>query len=247
MLQETFISCMGASFIQSSALYWMKPIIKTQHAKGESMRETFHALRQSSDPLRFYRGFLPALFKSSIGRTSDITIFRWYEKNISKGKTESSVASGMLSSEVKILFFPLDTLSNIYQVHGSEGHKHIKGNLYRGTVVYGAINSVSSSVWLLSYSNLKNWNFFQNQNMNFITTGVICSLITDIVVNPLKVIKTNRQVRTVTYAEIFKKLNQDKGYYRGFITRIGYNSLNGALFILSWQNLEMIIKKGEET
>ena len=155
MLQETFISCMGASFIQSGALYWMKPIIKTQHTRGGTMRETFHALKKSSDPFRFYRGFLPSVFKSSIGRTSDITIFRWYEKNISKEKAESSVASGMLSSVVKILFFPLDTLSNIYQVHGREGHKHINGNLYRGTLVYGTINSVSSSVWLLSYSNLQ--------------------------------------------------------------------------------------------
>ena len=247
MLQETFISCMGACFIQSSALFWIKPIIKTQHARGGTMRETFHALKNSSDPLRFYRGFVPSLFKSSISRTSDITIFRWYEKNISKENTESSLASGILSSVVKILFFPLDTLSNIYQVHGREGHKYIQGNLYRGTLAYGAINTVSSSVWLLSYSNLKNRNFFQNQNMNFITTGVICSLITDIVVNPFRVIKTNRQVRAVPYAEILKKLIRDMGFYRGFLTRIGYNSLNGALFILSWQNLEMIIKKGQET
>ena len=75
---------------------------------------------------------------------------------------------------------------------------------------------------------------------------MICSLITDMLVNPLKVIKTNRQVRSVSYTEIFKKLNRDTGFYRGFLTRIGYNSLNGALFILLWQNLEMIIKKGEE-
>ena len=133
---------------------------------------------------------------------------------------------------------PLDTISNIYQVHGKDGTNHIKGNLYRGTLAYGAIHAISSSMWLLSYSHLKNHNHFSNENLNYIYTGFGCSFITDTIVNPIRVIKTNRQAfsKEHTYLDIIQSLKGS--FYRGFQSRLVFNSLNSSLFVLFWQNLE---------
>ena len=247
---ETFASCLTASAIQGGALFWIKPIIKSQYVYGGTLRNSFTFLKKDGGFLRFYKGFLPAILKSGIGRTSDITIYTHINKKYNNNDYFSSVLSGSLSAVVKIVILPLDTLSNVYQVHGKDGDKHIKGNLYRGALAYGVIHFISSSSWLLSYSKIKDLNLFENKNMNYLFTGFTCSLLTDTIVNPIRVIKTNKQAFSSerSYFDIIKNMinHKDKGmsgFYRGYVTRLGYNAINGSLFILLWQNLEMIAKK----
>jgi len=233
--------------MQASALFWIKPIIKSQYVYGGSLYQSFQFLKNEGGIPRFYRGFLPAVLKSGIGRTSDITIYTKMNKMYGNDKYFSSLMSGTLSAIVKIAILPLDTLSNIYQVHGKDGYKHAKGNLYRGALAYGAIHSISSSSWLLSYSHMKDIKVFENDNFNYMLTGFTCSAITDTIVNPLRVIKTNKQAfaNEKSYFAIVQDMMKDGlGLYRGYRTRLTYNAINGALFVLFWQNLEMVTKKG---
>lgn len=39
------------------------------------------------------------------------------------------------------------------------------------------------------------------------------------------------------------------GFYRGYRTRLAYNAIyiNGSLFVLLWQNLEMVASKSNKT
>lgn len=247
-MYETFAACLTASAIQGSALFWMKPIIKSQYVYGTSLTDTFTYLKNDGGFLRFYRGFLPSVLKSGIGRTSDITIYTKINEKYSNNYYYSSFVSGCISAAVKIAILPLDTISNIYQVHGKHGDKHIKGNLYRGALAYGSIHCISSSTWLLSYSYLKEKKVFHNKNMNYLFTGFTCSLITDTIINPIRVVKTHKQAfaKNQSYYEIIKNMISDNvgaGLYRGYNIRLGYNAVNGALFVLLWQNLEMIANK----
>jgi hypothetical protein len=249
---ETFVSCLTATTIQGGALFWIKPLIKSQYVYGGTLKDSFRFLKNDGGLLRFYRGFLPAILKSGIGRTSDITIYTEISKKYNNNNYFSSLLSGSLSAVVKIAILPLDTLSNVYQVHGADGYKHINGNLYRGALAYGAIQCISSSSWLLSYSKIKDLDLFENKNMNYLFTGFTCSLITDTIVNPIRVIKTNKQAFSTerSYLDIITNMIKDKegsGFYRGYKTRLAYNAINGSLFVLLWQNLEMIASKGNKT
>ena len=84
--------------------------------------------------------------------------------------------------------------------------------------------------------------------MNYLFTGFTCSLITDTIINPIRVVKTHKQAfaKNQSYYEIIKNMISDNvgaGLYRGYNIRLGYNAINGALFVLLWQNLEMIANK----
>ncbi len=72
-------------------------------------------------------------------------------------------------------------------------------------------------------------------------TGFLCSLITDICVNPIRVIKTNKQAfyPSMSYLELIRNLRGS--YYRGFKIRVIVNGINSALFILFWQHLEKLV------
>ena len=86
--------------------------------------------------------------------------------------------------------------------------------------------------------------------MNYLFSGFTCSLLTDTTVNPLRVIKTHKQAFSLekSYLDIIKNMINHKGkgssgFYRGYVTRLAYNAINGSLFVLLWQNLEMVANK----
>jgi hypothetical protein len=243
MLLETFVSCSGACFFKGSFLYWVKPIMKIQYVYGWSIHDTIKVLRQDPDRFRFFRGFMISTLQCSIGRTTDIVLYKKLNECIDddENKRYVPVISGVCASSIKMAMMPLDTIANIYQVHGIKGQQYIKGNLYRGTLAYGTIHATTSSLWLSSFSLLNNHNIFNNANLNYLTTGFMCSFITDICVNPLRVIKTNKQTfkPTMTYSELVKHLHGS--YYRGFKLRVVMNGLNSALFVLFWQHLENLL------
>jgi hypothetical protein len=65
------------------------------------------------------------VLKASIGRTSDISIYRYIDNKYGNNKQISSLISGSLSGLVKVVIMTLDTLSNIYQVHVKDAHKEL--------------------------------------------------------------------------------------------------------------------------
>lgn len=238
MITDTFLACTSACALQSSCFFWIKPIMKNQHVYGGSIKKTFFALKKEADFFRFYRGFIPALLKSSIGRTSDITIYKYLQQHYDKSKELSSIIGGISSSTVKVVIMPLDTISNTLQVHGKNGYKHLKGNFYRGTIAYAILHSTNSALWLLNYSYFKEHKPFINENLNYIYTGLSSSLVSDLVVNPLRVIKTNKQAfsNDKSYTELITRLKGS--FYRGFGIRLILNAFNSGLFVLLWQNME---------
>ena len=110
--------------------------------------------------------------------------------------------------------------------------------MYRGTIAYAILHSTNSTLWLLNYSYFKEHKPFKNQNLNYIYTGFASSLISDLIINPIRVIKTNKQAfsNDKTYIEIIKNLNGS--FYRGLGMRLMLNALNGSMFVLLWQNIE---------
>jgi len=121
---------------------------------------------------------------------------------------------------------PLYTISNLYQVHGKGVKEIIKKQyknenyfFYRGTTAYMTLTAVSSSAWLYTYSILNEKKLHKNKNINNALIGVSASIMSDIVVNPIRIFKTYKQSNSdyISYKEIIKKITlSDKNFIKSY-------------------------------
>tara|TARA_B110001469_G_scaffold125273_1_gene140387 strand:+ start:5622 stop:6386 length:765 start_codon:yes stop_codon:yes gene_type:complete len=250
--KETCISLSYATLIQQSSTYGLKTVIKNQYVHGTPIYKTFKNLYNNNDPLRFYRGVIPTITKAIIGRNSDILFHKFYSEKFNFNKEQNALISGLTSSIVKVSFIPLDTISNLYQVQGKKAKDIIKKQyknenyfFYRGTMAYMILSGVGSSAWLYTYSYLNNIELHKNKNINNALIGVSASIMSDIVVNPIRILKTYKQSSSdyISYKEIIKKItlsdkNFIKSYFRGYGLRMGLNAFNSGMFMVLWKQFE---------
>ena len=250
--KDSFISISGAVCIQQASTYWLKTIIKNQYVNGNNMYDTFNNLFNQKEKFRFYRGISPNILKALVGRNSDILIYKYCDKNTELCKEKKALLSGLTSSFIKISTMPLDTVSNIYQVKGQRAkeiimnqYKKEKNFFFRGTIAYLGISSIGSSAWLYSYEKFKDKKFTKSKELNNAITGVSCSLISDMVVNPFRIIKTYKQSyeNYISYRKIVENIlkndnNIFKSYFRGYLLRTSLNAFNSGLFVVLWKHFE---------
>jgi hypothetical protein len=250
--QDTILSISGAVVFQQGCTYWLKTIIKNQYVKGTDIKNTVSNLLKNKDRFRLYRGFVPTTMETLISRNTDILFHKFYSKNLNSSKEEIAVCSGLSSSFIKFVFLPFDTVSNIYQVHGKEASEiiqkqHKKENyfFYRGALPQISIGTIGSSAWLYTYSILNDMKFSCNKNINNAIIGIGSSVVSDLVVNPIRIIKTYKQSNCdyISYNDIIKRIVKEdknllKSVFRGFGLRTSLNAFNSGLFLVIWKNLE---------
>ena len=173
-------------------------------------------------------------------------------QNNQKDILKNTFISSACISIWKVLLMPFDTISNSYQVNGKSAldivKKKVKINglktLYDGTTIYGAITLINCSVWLYVYNNL---NLKLNEDMNNdLRNGIIgfsSTIISDLVVNPLRIVKTYKQssIDAITYNEIYKNVFSSmklSNFYRGIKVKMVFNCFNSSLYIILWKRLE---------
>lgn len=250
------LSIAKASFIQINILYPIKTAIKSQYIYNKSISNTFKDLLFNKDKLRIYRGIIPNISKSTIGRVSDLSLYSIIDKNLENNSIiTNSFTSSSISTLLKTIIMPLDVYGNIYQVHGKDGKQIIKNNLnsnklnnikflYRGTLAYGLLSYLSTSLWLSSYNILDTKiEKYNNEKQNICRNALIgfsANILSDILVNPIRIIKTYKQSHknNITYFKIIKNIKNNPliNYgTRGLLLRIFMNSLNNSIFIVLWK------------
>lgn len=241
-----------AVLLQQTSTYWIKTIVKNQYVYGNGIFNSYKNLLNSKEYFRFYSGYIPNMIKVLIGRNSDLLFHKYYSnQNFNKEKT--AILSGISSSIFKIITMPFDTVSNLYQIHGNKAkdiiikqHRNERFFYFRGTIAYMSITSLGSSSWLYTYSKLNDISLPYNNIVNNAIIGCSASLVSDLVVNPIRILKTYKQSneKYISYKDIFFKVikndnNLFKSYFRGFFLRTGLNSVNSGIFVVLWKHIEL--------
>ena len=262
-----------AGIINMALLHSPKTIIKYQYVYNTSIIETYKQLvKHNNDKLRIFRGILPSIMKSSLGKMGDIGIYTYYmDKNEYINKNDSIINEPWYNQNINMLkisflttlwrfnLIPIDTLSNTYQVHGKEAYNILKNKvkknnihvLYHGSIALTSINFISNFIWFSVFTNL-NKNLPNNINNDFRNglIGFSSTLSCDIVVNPIRIIKTYKQSHkeNISYIncinEIFSNKNNIKNQnsistlFRGFKIRIMINSISSGLYVILWKRIE---------
>jgi len=164
--------------IETIILFPLQSIIHYQHVNSTGIFKSIQKMRYTTG---FYRGISFNLIALPINKYIDLKIYQSYN---------ASIIAALLSSSLKIITYPLNTCEVYYLLN----NKLPKINmLYNGFSFYYTSNSLSFLIW---YNSLHFYNkhiTIKNYNLKNATVGLIAGLSVDIIMNPLRVIKTNSQ------------------------------------------------------
>lgn len=268
---STIFSGGTASIIQITSTYWLRTNIKYQYRHGTSPIESLKKLILDKDKLRLYRGFIPTLIKGSIGKTGEVLSYTYFKKYTDINDNIKIVGASITSSIIRLNLMPFDNVTNIYQVHGKNGLDIVKNKFinhgykifYTGTGAYFLNNFIGNMIWFsvfdimngLLFTNgiykernkeRNNYNDDYDKYKDFknLCIGFTCSATTDLITNPLRVIKTYRQSdeNNISYNRAIKNILKEKGLknylVRGLTSRILLGGLNSAIFVYLWKRIE---------
>ena len=245
-----------AAGIQISSLFWLKTTIKNQYYNGTTTTKELVKLYKDPDIFRFYRGFPYHLLAVSSSRFADTIMYNYLNQYENISNQEKSLYIGSFSLLIKINLIPLDTITNIYQIHGKNGlsilKKKIKNNnyktLYNGTNAFMITQFISTSSWFYSMDTLNSYFYQENEKKNNVIKngciGLLSSLFTSLLTNPIRILKTYKQSykSNISYYESFNDiLSKDNFlnfYFRGFGSRLLFSGLNNSLFFILWKSLD---------
>ena len=249
-LAESGIAGGIAGGIQLSSLYWLRTIIKYQYVYPYSIWDTTKYLWNQNDRIRLFRGFIPNFSKVVLGKVGEASLIKHFNPENSKDIFYKTLMTSAVITGWKTLMMPLDTLGNSYQVNGIEASNIIKNRiktqgwktLWSGTIVYLNISFLNYTIWVYTFHHL---NYILpkriNQDLRNGIIGLTSTLMSDIVINPLRVIKTNIQSQHEKkgYLTLATEIFQTRSdYFRGFKTKMLFNCLNGALYVIIWRRLD---------
>tara|TARA_B100001093_G_scaffold514654_1_gene589175 strand:- start:794 stop:1465 length:672 start_codon:yes stop_codon:yes gene_type:complete len=190
--------------------YPLHSIIYYQHINNSNLKKTIKILNANKN---FYSGIRFQLMYLPINKFIDLQTYTDYGSNI-KG--------GIICSLLKSFTYPINT----FEVHYNLNNSYPKfTNLYNGYYFYFISNSLSYVIWFntLEYFNKKveiKSNILKNAYVGFIS-----GIIVDVIMNPLRVIKTNLQ-NNLSY----DKLNFNNIMFRGIKSKLILSAFQSSYF-----------------
>ena len=250
------ISATIAMGFQITSLMWLRTTTNYQYRYGTTITDSFKNLYREGGIRRFYKGYIPCLFMGSVCRFGDMTIYQYIKSNGSDynlNLVQQSLATSTLSMIWRINLMPIDTLDVMLQVNGGKGINILKNKiktnglnvLYHGTTAWSITNLLGNFGWFYTYSFL-NDNFKPDINQYVINgfNGFVSSAASDMLTNPVRIIKTNKQSveHSANYKDIvldiYKKYGILEFWKRGLVIRIVTHGLQGSLFLILWKEIE---------
>lgn len=239
-----------AGGIQLSSLYWLRTIIKYQYVYPQTLRASTRNLWRETDRMRLYRGFIPNFSKVFLGKVGESSLIKHFQPQNQNDILYNTFLTAGIITAWKTLMMPLDTVGNSYQVNGLKSQEILRNRiknqgvitLWSGTIVYLNISFINYSIWIYTYHSLNKClptNF--NSDVRNGLIGLGSTFMSDIVINPLRVLKTNIQSHPEkkNYREIYHKVFKRAGdFFRGMQTKMLFNCLNGALYVILWKRLD---------
>ena len=239
-----------AGGIQLSSLYWLRTIIKYQYVYPQNLNTTYRFLLQDKDNLRLFRGFIPNFSKVFLGKVGEASLIKHFQPQDKSDILYNTFVTSGIITLWKTLMMPLDTIGNCYQVNGKKAKDIMKNRLFKqgpltlwsGTIVYLNISFINYSIWIYTYHNMNvALPKKLNQDLRNGIIGLSATFFSDIIINPLRVLKTNIQSHSEKknyrqlYNSIFRNSND---YFRVLKTKMLFNCLNGALYVILWKRLD---------
>lgn len=248
--------------------YPLRTVVKVQYVDGKSIIDTFNYILKKNSYKRFYSGINHTIIRVGLGRCCEAGTYTYYKNrklndntiDISNQKFDNVSEISIITSLLKLSLSPLDTISNSYQVNGDKlGKEYIKNkykkygikSLYYGFTPNLAISFIGHYIWFSSYSYmdyyLQNDKNVLNKNITNGIIGFSSSVLCDLVVNPLRIIKTIKQsnIDNITYSKIISNTfsNQiDKNVLRGMYLRTFINAFNSSVYVILWKKIESLLK-----
>ena len=254
-----------AGVIQVITLMWLRTVVNYQSRYGTSFRETLLVLFNEGGVPRFYRGIAFALVQAPMARFVATFANDGCEAllaSLPMTKHWGAARGTMISSAVvglwRVLLMPIDTCKTVLQVESRDGFKKLMRKvragkislLYQGALALVASSMMSYYPWFYSYRVLSKSDIvaraFAPGLMKNAFIGFSASVVSDVVANGIRVIKTTKQSiaashRTVNYGEAISIVLAEDGWRglfgRGLRTRIFGNALQSVLFTIVWRGL----------
>lgn len=256
------LSGAAAMVLQVLLLMPLRTIMNYQYRHGTSFTTATKTLYRESGIRRYYQGLAPALFQGPISRFGDTAanagILALLHSNPYLSKLPSpikTIFASLCAACFRMILTPIDTLKTTLQAQGARGtallRRRIKtngvGSLWWGAFATAAATFVGHYPWFATYNFLsetieeppKHPLFWWLLRLAFI--GFCASVVSDVISNSLRVVKTYRQVNDsrISYTEAAKAIIAQEGVLgflgRGLKTRILANSLQGILFSILWK------------
>lgn len=250
--------------VQVTSMMWIRTTMNYQYRYGTGMLESMKTLHAQGGIPRFYRGIGFALVQGPMSRFGDtatntgvLEFLDSYDETrnlpIAAKTSVASVAAGLF----RIILMPVDTCKTIMQVEGKKGMSVLKSKVARNgpsSLYHGAMGSATATMaghypWFVTYNYAtehlpgKDADGLQKLVRNA-SCGLSASLISDMVSNSFRVLKTYRQTSTVpvTYLGAAKDIIKSDGvsgiFLRGLKTRMIANGLNGMMFAVVWKYMQ---------
>ena len=236
--------------------YPLRTVVKIQYVKGLTILDSIKKLYKQNKFIRFYAGINPTIFRVGFGRCLEAGSYTYFNKNDNK-PFGNVMEISTLTSISKLLLTPLDTLSNSYQVNGSKlGKKYLIikyknlgiTSLYNGLTPNLLISFIGHYIWFSSFSYL-DYNiqdYYLNNNIRNGLIGFTSSILSDIVINPIRIVKTIKQSekKNTSYKEIIEKTFSseiNKNIFRGMYLRTFINAFNSSIYVILWRKIESIL------
>ena len=184
--------------------------------------------------LRFYRGFLPALFQGPLSRFGDtaantgtLVILNSYEETSGLAAWQKTAFCSVTAALWRVFLMPIDTLKTTLQTDGANGMALLKSKLKaRGPIVLynGGLGAMLSNVvgyypWFATYNQLQEVLPTKNSDgtaFNGVTKlarsalmGFCASFVSDISSNSVRVLKVYKQTHEnprISYVECAKDI-----------------------------------------
>ena len=255
---KAFKTGFAGGALQVSALLWLRTANNYQYKHGTTLSNTMKTLYSQGGILRFYRGYIPSLFLGSSIKFGEINAY-YYSKQCNFNELEKLVFISSISSFLKLMFVPIDTLDIFLQVEGKKGIQSLKNKvnnkgvrvLYYGLTPWITSNFISTFCWYNIHNYLDDkFKDKCKEGLEFnIKNGVIglsASVVSDTITNPLRILKIYKQSNTneVSYTETYKNIIKTRGpselFLRGLKTRLMIHGLQNVFFVLVWKNLEKV-------
>ncbi len=263
---QLFVACIKgglsgafAGFLQVLCFMWLRTVMNVQYANGGDFITIFSSLWSEGGILRFYRGFVFAIFQNPLVRFGDVAantagIILLGGCNISL-VTRTAITS-FCSSLWRLLLTPVEYLKTSMQVHGRRSSHLLRERCSRegfrvfwtGGFAMLITNWASTFTWFASHNFLEvNLPIFGSglNSLNFrqALIGFSSSLFSDSCTNGIRVVKTVTQTRSnMNYSDSIKLVLHEGGLPallgRGLTTRIFTNAIQSSVFTVIWKSIE---------
>lgn len=251
-----------AGIIQVFLMMWIRTTISYQYRHGLTTKEALTVLYKQGGIRRFYRGISFALIQAPLSRFGSVasnegaSVLASHISNNQLKMLLTTTIGSLFACLWRILLMPIDTLKTVLQVDGLHGFHLVLekliinrdiGALYQGTLATAFGAAIAHYSWFLVYNgcyNAINTSNIEQAWLNALVNaliGLLASVFSDVLCNPIRVLKTVKQSaaaslseRRISYLEILTHIHRRDGlvglFSRGLATRVVSNGLQSMVF-----------------